>query len=97
MSLLPLKDLWSFLNLPTGEHVNSPQSAHHRDTSSHSWFYFISGDRTPEMVERWADEIATGDLEHGGGNNRLAIDRCNFEGIRALEKRGVEIFQRGRR
>ncbi len=74
------------------EHVNSHNPLITEIRPAISWFYFISGDRTPEMVERWADEIADLVTQHGGGNNRLAIDRCNFEGIRALEKRGVEIF-----
>lgn len=55
------------------------------------WFYFCAGDRIPEQAQRWADEIAALVKQHGGGNRRLAIDRCNHEGVAALQRQGVEI------
>lgn len=54
-----------------------------------SWFYFVSGDRIEEHAGLWAGEIADLVQQYGGGNMRLAIDRCNREGIVALEARGV--------
>lgn len=55
------------------------------------WFYFCAGDRVDEQARRWADEIAELVRLHGGGNTRLAIDRCNHEGIAALESQGISI------
>lgn len=57
-----------------------------------SWFYFGSGDRYEEHAEKWAVEIADLVKQHGGGNMRLALDRCNPEGLHALTGHGVEIF-----
>ena len=57
-----------------------------------SWQYFIAGDRHSEQAERWAAEIADLVRQHGGGNMRLAMDRCHQEGIQALLAHGVEIF-----
>jgi Xaa-Pro dipeptidase len=55
------------------------------------WFHFCAGDRVPEHAVRWADEIAALVRRHGGNNRRLAIDRCNHEGIAALERQGISI------
>lgn len=56
-----------------------------------SYFYFTAGDRYEEQAGKWAAEIADLVRQHGGGNMRLAIDKCNPEGLRALEARGIEI------
>ena len=57
-----------------------------------SWFYFSAGGRYEEMAKKWAAEIVDLVEAHGGGNKRLALDRCNPEGLRALEALGIEIF-----
>jgi len=57
-----------------------------------SWFYFGSGDRYEEHAEKWAAEIADLVKQHGGGNMRLAADRCNPEGLHALNRHGVDVF-----
>ena len=55
------------------------------------WTYMTSGDRVPEKLARWAGEIADLVGEHGGGNRRVAIDRLDVEGVRALEDRGIAV------
>ncbi len=55
------------------------------------WFYVGAGPRLHEHAVRWADEIADLVRTHGGGNNRLALDHCNPEGVAALQKQGMEI------
>ncbi|MEM7134752.1 MAG: Xaa-Pro peptidase family protein [Chloroflexota bacterium] len=57
-----------------------------------SWLYFVAGDRYDEQAKLWAGEIADLVRTHGGGNNRLAIDRCHHQGIWALQDQGIEIF-----
>ncbi len=57
-----------------------------------SWFYFGAGDRVPEMVEKWADEIVDLVTKHGAGNKRIAFDRCNPEGLDAMRARGCEVY-----
>jgi len=56
-----------------------------------SWFYFESGSRVAEHARSWAAEIADLVRAHGGGNRRLAIDKINPEGLRALEATGIAI------
>ena len=55
-----------------------------------AWFYFGAGSRYAEIADKWGAEIADLVQAHGGGNLRLAIDRCNEEGLQALHKRGIE-------
>ncbi|HKO09763.1 MAG TPA: Xaa-Pro peptidase family protein [Alphaproteobacteria bacterium] len=56
------------------------------------WFYFLAGPRSGEKVLLWADEIAALVAKHGGGNRRLAVDRCEPAGASVLAARGVELF-----
>jgi len=44
-----------------------------------------------EHARSWAAEIADLVRAHGGGNRRLAIDKINPEGLRALEALGIAI------
>lgn len=57
-----------------------------------AWFYLVSGDRIDEHAQIWAAEVADLVKQYGGGNSRLAIDRCNYEGLMALAKHGVEFY-----
>lgn len=55
-----------------------------------SWYYFGSGEHTPQRARLWAREIAELVDEHGGGSRRIAIDNLNPEGAAALAALGVE-------
>lgn len=57
-----------------------------------AWYYFGAGNRCAEIADSWAAEIADLVKEHGGDNLRLAIDRCNEEGIEALHRQGIKTF-----
>ena len=53
------------------------------------WYYFAAGPRCQEMVAQWASEIADLVSQHGGGNKRVAIDRCGPLGPPELAKHGI--------
>jgi Xaa-Pro aminopeptidase len=55
------------------------------------WYHFATGDRSAEVAETWADEIAELVRRHGGGNARIAADQLRQEGLHALTRRGVEV------
>lgn len=55
------------------------------------WMYMTGGERAEDHASRWADEIADAVRTHGGGNNRLAVDRLDLLGHQALSARGIEI------
>ena len=54
-----------------------------------SWFYFGAGPKERERAKLWAAEIADLVRAHGGGNTRLAIDKCDQDGVSALEDQGI--------
>lgn len=54
-----------------------------------SWFYFENGSRVDELVQKWADELSDLIKSCSGGNNRIAVDKCEMPGILALAERGV--------
>lgn len=56
-----------------------------------SWFYFCAGNRIDEQVKKWAHEINDVILQYGKGNKKIAIDKCNDEGIKELEHFGLSI------
>ncbi|MGH6915003.1 MAG: M24 family metallopeptidase, partial [Geminicoccales bacterium] len=55
------------------------------------WFYFKSAGRLLEHAGAFAAQIADLVRAHGGGNRRLAVDKINPEGLRALEAERIEI------
>ncbi len=57
-----------------------------------AWYYFAAGERAAERAARWADEIIELVGRHGGSNRRLAVDKCDFLGIAALQARGITVF-----
>ncbi|GMQ76493.1 MAG: Xaa-Pro peptidase family protein [Gammaproteobacteria bacterium] len=59
--------------------------------SATCWYYFAAGVRCQEMVTAWAAEIADLVSQHGGGNKRLAIDRCGPLGVQELARHGISI------
>ncbi len=55
------------------------------------WLYMAVGGRQPEFAHKWAAELADLVRTHGCGNVRLAVDRCNHEGISALRQLGMDV------
>ena len=58
-----------------------------------SWFFFSSGSRLAEKAQRWANEIIDLVGERCGGNKRIAFDRLDPLGAKALEAGGIEIHE----
>jgi len=59
------------------------------------FFYFAGGDRCEEKANLFAAEIHDLVRQYGGGNKRVAIDKIEISGLRALERQGVEIVDDG--
>ncbi|MYB04169.1 MAG: aminopeptidase P family protein [Acidimicrobiaceae bacterium] len=60
-----------------------------------SYVYFYAGARAEEVAAEWAQEIVDLLAEHGRGDRRLAIDRIDIAGVRALERHGVHLVDAG--
>ena len=56
-----------------------------------SFFYFATGQRTKEKAEIFATEVDQLLRERAGNNRRLAVDKIQIEGLRALDEIGIEI------
>ncbi len=73
------------------EHLSAGRSAVGEVRPATTWYHFIVGDRVREKAERWADEIAELLRAAGGGRGRVAVDRLDPPGLRALEARGFAV------
>ena len=58
-----------------------------------SFFYFESAERGAEHAAKFAAQIDDLMREHAGDNRRLAVDKIEIAGLRALEKTGFEVFE----
>ncbi len=72
-------------------HLSEDLSAVDEVRPATCWYYFAAGSRCQEMVVKWADEIADLVARDGGGNKRVAIDRCGPLGVQELTKRGISV------
>jgi Xaa-Pro aminopeptidase len=61
--------------------------------SGASFFYFESGNRCAEHAEAFAKSVDDLMRQQAGSNRRLAVDKIEIGGLRALEKIGIEVFE----
>ncbi|MBO9552743.1 dimethylsulfonioproprionate lyase DddP [Pseudomonas sp.] len=59
--------------------------------SGASFFYFETGDRTEEHARRFCAQVDELLRTHAGNNRRLAVDRIEVAGLRALDALGVQV------
>lgn len=55
------------------------------------FFYFLVGDKEEQQAQSFAADVAAVMQEHCGSNRRLAVDKIEVEGLRALDTLGLEI------
>ncbi len=74
------------------EHLSADHPVVEEVRPAISWYHFITGYRSHEFAQRWADEIldAVGRPERGE-RVRIAVDRIDPYGTDALRSRGVDI------
>jgi Xaa-Pro aminopeptidase len=61
--------------------------------SGASFFYFESAHRSEEHANKFACSIDELMRTHAGENRRIAVDKIEIAGLRALEKIGLEVFE----
>ena len=54
-----------------------------------SWMFLSVGDKVDVHLQKWAGEIANLVRTHGGNNRRIAVDKLDLPGIKALEANGL--------
>ena len=73
-------------------HLSADYPAVDESRNAVSWYHFVSGDNVGRNAARWADEIEALVRAHGGGDRRIAVDRLDPPGLRALEQRNIEVI-----
>jgi Xaa-Pro aminopeptidase len=76
----------------TTRHVTRGSPVVDEERTSTPWFYFLCGPRVDEKASLWAEEVVSLVEEHGGGNRRLAVDRCEPWGAEKLRQRGLTLL-----
>jgi len=80
--------LWDFHNC---DHLSAHLPLVREVRHGASFFYFESGDRVEEHAHRFSDQIDEVLRAHAGSNRRLAVDRIESAGLRALERKGIDV------
>ncbi|MEM7215473.1 MAG: dimethylsulfonioproprionate lyase DddP [Pseudomonadota bacterium] len=80
------------------DYKNSPFLADHNPLvkevrSGASMFYFVSGDKVEDDAESFTGQIDELMRKHAGNNRRVGVDKIMVAGLRALERRGLEVFE----
>lgn len=57
-----------------------------------TWLYMIFDHDAERQARKWAAEIDDLLRQHGGDNRRLAVDKLDPPGLRALEALGIEVI-----
>jgi len=81
--------LWDFHNC---EHLSAHLPLIREIRAGASFFYFETGNRSEEHAARFAADIASILREHAGSNRRLAVDKIEIAGVRALDKLDIALF-----
>jgi Xaa-Pro aminopeptidase len=81
--------IWDYKNSPFLSTFN-PLVREQR--SGADLFYFDRGDKIDVAADVFSKEVRDLINEHGGGNNRLGMDKGMLHGIRALESQGFQIM-----
>lgn len=80
--------LWDFHGC---DHLSAHLPLINELRSGASFFYFETGDRTDEHAASFATQVDEVFRKQAGDNRRLAVDRIEISGLRALETLGVEV------
>ena len=60
--------------------------------SGASFFYFSTGDKSDDAARAFTGQIEEIMATHSGGNRRLAVDKIQIHGLRALDAAGFEVM-----
>ena len=77
--------------LPTGMHLLKDLETIDEVQPAWSTDYFVTGERTSEIVAHWAKQIDDLVRKYGGNNRRLAVDRLDVETAAALHRHQLSL------
>ena len=82
--------LWDF---HASEHLSSHLPLINEVRHGASFFYFESGDRTDELADSFSAQVEEIMQSRVGNQRRLAVDKIEIAGLRALEQRGFIVLE----
>lgn len=82
--------LWEYGGLP---HLSAYNPLVREVRPGASFFYFATGDRSDEKAALFAAEVDDLLRTHAGANRRLAVDKIQIAGLRALDRLGIEVHE----
>ena len=82
--------LWDF---HASEHLSSHLPLINEVRHGASFFYFESGDRTDELANSFSAQVEEIMQSRVGNQRRLAVDKIEIAGLRALEQRGFIVLE----
>ncbi|HSG03691.1 MAG TPA: dimethylsulfonioproprionate lyase DddP [Marinobacterium sp.] len=80
--------LWDFHNC---NHLSAHLPLVREVRSGASFFYFETGENTEQHAQHFARELDSLVRTHAGANRRLAIDKIEIAGLRAIEALGIDV------
>jgi Xaa-Pro aminopeptidase len=80
--------LWDFHG---GDHLSAHLPLVKELRHGASFFYFETGEHTQAHAKRFASEVQALVAEHAGSNKRIAIDKIEIDGLRELDKLGMDV------
>lgn len=80
--------LWDF---HSSDHLSSHLPLVKEVRHGASFFYFESGDRLELHADNFVAAVADVLHQHAGGNRRIAVDKIEIAGLRALDRAGIEV------
>lgn len=81
--------LWDFHNC---DHLSAHLPLIGELRGGASFFYFETGDQTQFAADKFAAQIVDVLQQHAGSNRRLAVDKIEIPGFRALTQNGVDVI-----
>lgn len=82
--------IWDYKNSPF---LSSFNPLVREARSGADLFYFDRGDKIDIAADALSNQVRELIAEHGGGNNRLGVDKIMLHGLRALEAQGFVIME----
>lgn len=74
------------------EHLNTHLPLVDEVRNATAYYYFATGERSEETAARWATEVDEVLRLHMGSSKRIAVDKLELHGSKALEAKGWQLY-----
>lgn len=89
--LVPAQGKCILFDFHNSEHLSADLETIVEVRRARGWYFFVGGSRSEERAEQWADMLVDALNEYELANQRIAFDRLDPYGLRAIERRGFSV------